>query len=161
ELAASMTIKQSVVERNYRVGVSIFGADVTMDTTVVRDTKTAMDGVGVGVFIDFSDETSTRGNATIRSSLIEGNLLNGVAVLQSDATIEATVVRDTQIGVSCGEGVNIFHGLLPGGRSSLTVRSSLVEDIRGLGFAAVFSDVLIESTVVRGTLVDSLGHFGF
>jgi hypothetical protein len=160
-LHASMTIKQAVIERNHGQGVLVAGADVTIEATVVRDTEVDMAGVGAGVVIGIDEQTSTRGTATIRSSLIEGSTIAGVAVLQSDATIESTLIRDTQEGGGYAGSGLIVGDDVSSGRSSLTVRSSLVENTRGLGISAVFSDLLIESTVVRGTLALLDGHGGY
>jgi hypothetical protein len=161
---ASMTIKQAVIERNHGYGVLVASADVTIEATVVRDTEVDMTQFGVGVYIVHDDQTSTRGTATIRSSLIEGSTVVGVGVIGSDATIESTLIRDTQQGPLqglFGTGLFVAGELSLGVRSSLTMRSSLVENTRGLGIVAAFSDALIESTVVRGTLALPDGSSGF
>jgi hypothetical protein len=158
---ASMTIKQAVIERNHGEGVFVVGADVTVEATVVRDTEVDMTQFGLGVLIQSDDQTSTRGTATIRSSLIEGNIAAGVGLDCSDATIESTLIRDTLPGPVLGKGLTVQCDVPMGERSSLTMRSSLVENTHGVGIGVEVSDALIDSTVVRGTLARPDGSWGF
>ena len=85
---------------------------------------------------------------TLRTSLVEQNHGVGVLVQGSQATIESTVVRDTQPrsdGTS-GNGIWVQESPSTPGRASLWLRTSLVERNHDTGVFVSGSDATVEST---------------
>ncbi|MGK3987316.1 right-handed parallel beta-helix repeat-containing protein [Sorangium sp. So ce136] len=149
---ANVTLFSSLVERNHNIGVLVSGSDATIESTVVRDTQPDADGTSGGGIAIYEDiDTQERARTTVRTSVVERNGDVGVLIAGSDATIEATVVRDTQPRKSDGRaGVGIAvqnHSA----RASVTLRTSLIEQNHHAGMSLTGSDVMIEATVVRET----------
>ncbi|WP_437323218.1 right-handed parallel beta-helix repeat-containing protein [Sorangium sp. So ce381] len=149
---ANVTLHTSLVEENRELGVFVGGSDATIESTVVRHTQPINDGT-FGRGIEIQDDTSTneRSNVTIRTSLLERNHDAGVFISGSDATFEATVVRDTQpLGDgSSGLGIEIRLDPDTNERANVTLRSSIVEQNHDVGVLVSGSDATIETTVIR------------
>lgn len=153
---ATATVRGSVVEGNREMGIVVDGSDVTIEGTVVRSTLPLASDQHYGRGIDIQDSppTHTRASVTVRGSAVESNRDVGVAVIGSDATIEATVVRGTQPLASdqrLGIGIVAQGDLSTRAHASVTVRACLIEENRDVGVAVVGSDATIEATIVRGT----------
>ncbi|KYF52068.1 hypothetical protein BE08_21325, partial [Sorangium cellulosum] len=157
---AKATLRAVHLSRNHEVGVLVAGSDATIEATVVRDTQANRDGSG-GYGVAIQHERG-RSEVTIRASSVESNREFGVSVHASDATIEATVVRDTRSNRegAFGRGIGISDDLDTGERSKVTLRSSLVDENHDLGVLVSGSDATIEATIVRGTRPSSEGGLG-
>ncbi len=151
---ARLTVRSSLVERARGAGILSYGAEVTVEATVVRDTRTSdggRSGRGIDIEEDLSDDTQ-RAKATIRSCVIEGSSDVGVAVFDSDVTIESTVVRDTT-GDDFGEdgfGIALLNQPSRGG-ANVSIHASLIERNHQMGVVVFGSDLSVASTIVRGT----------
>ncbi|WP_437801820.1 right-handed parallel beta-helix repeat-containing protein [Sorangium sp. So ce693] len=151
---ASVTVRASLVEQNHDVGVFVEASDATIESTVVRSTQPSADGTGGrGIGVQENSDTGERAGVIVRASLVEQNHEMGVFVSGSDTTIESTVVRATQpsVGRTFGRGIHVQDNPDTGGRASVTVHASLVEQNHEVGVFVVGSDATIESTVVRAT----------
>ncbi|WP_437985178.1 right-handed parallel beta-helix repeat-containing protein [Sorangium sp. So ce117] len=159
---ASVTVRASLVEQNHRMGVSVNGSDATIEASVVRATQPSADGTGYGIFVQDNDDTGERASVTVRASLVEQNHYEGVSVLGSDATIDASVVRATQPSPdgTGGYGIGVQDNDDTGERGSVTVRASLVEQNHATGVYVIGSDATIEATVVRATQPSADGRSG-
>ncbi|KYF72885.1 hypothetical protein BE17_47975 [Sorangium cellulosum] len=160
---AKVTLQRSHVERNHGFGVFVVGSDATVDATVVRSTQPDVDGTGgVGILAAMDPATRERAALTLRSSLLDQNHNNGVNVLAADAEIEATVVRATQprSDGSFGRGISISKFVDLEGRSTASIRGSLVEQNHDVGVMVIGGDTTIEGTVVRATRSKRDGTFG-
>ncbi|WP_437985175.1 right-handed parallel beta-helix repeat-containing protein [Sorangium sp. So ce117] len=160
---ASVTVRASLVEQNHDAGVAVIGSEATIESTVVRGTPLNADGTGAwGIVIHDDPDTGERGSVTVRASLVEQNHDAGVAVIGSDATIEATVVRATQPSAdgTLGRGIVVQEDPDTGERGSVTVRASLVEQNHEAGVAVIGSDATIEASVVRATQPRADGNLG-
>ncbi|KYF76711.1 hypothetical protein BE11_44045 [Sorangium cellulosum] len=159
---ASVTIRASVLEQNHRSGVVADGSDVAIEGTVIRGTQPDIEGTtGFGVSIKSEPTTLERGEVTIRDSLLEHNHSNGVLVADSNATIDATIIRDTQStrdGAS-GRGIEVVV-LDTHERSKLTLRNSLLERNHDVGMLIASSDATVEATVVRDNQPTRIGYGG-
>ncbi|WP_437670759.1 hypothetical protein [Sorangium sp. So ce131] len=160
----ALSLRASLVERNHEAGVYIEGSEATVEASVVRDTQRRGDdhhGHGI-VTVATPDGPRTRGTLSLRASLLEQNHEAGVFVEESDASIDASVVRDTQPGAkgAAGYGVVAQDGSTTHDRATLAVRGSLVEQNRESGVLVFNSDATIDSTVVRGTQPRSDGTWG-
>lgn len=152
--AAGATITHCVIEENHTLGVQIAGAEVEVDSTLVRNnlenviTKESGDGFDIAD----DDEWHEPSKVGIHRSVIEQNLDTGVFVRASEATLDATVVRATKPRVSdseFGRGVELVAG--PAGRARVTLRQSLVHDNHEMGVMVTSSDLVVESAIVLET----------
>jgi hypothetical protein len=157
---AELTLRASLVEHAVGLGIRVSGETITIDASVVRGTQPAADGT-FGRGIQVVDASAHRGSLSITGSVVEGNMDHGIAIGGSDATIERTLVRDTAAATSEIFGNGIIAGDQGGFRSTLTLRTSVVERSHTVGVAVEGSDATIESTTVRDTLAEpSGGRFG-
>jgi hypothetical protein len=129
----------------------------------VRDTEPDTQGnFGRGIAIQAASGTGDPGRLTVHSSLVVRNHDVGLFVRGSEATIEATVVRDTLSSdpAEGGRAIGVQYDPPTGAPASTTVRSSLLERGSGGGMLVAGSDATLESTVVRNTLPAAHGMFG-
>jgi hypothetical protein len=166
---ARMTLRTSLLEQNYAGGVKVLGSDATIEASVVRATQPSSDGAADSVLAVGIGGDTGRATLTLRSSLVDQNHDVGVTVQCSDATIESTVVRDTQprsdgregFGVVAQDyGVMISGAPAAHGRAKLGLSASIVEKNHDVGVHVMGSDATIESTVVRDTQPNSDGTRG-
>src|SRR5262249_28963170 len=115
--APGVTVRRSVIEHNAQFGVAVTGSSVTLDGVVIRDTQPTSAGhFGRGVDVMEDMDIGTRATLSLSSSVIERNHDIGVQVHGSDATISATVVRDTtgRPDGLFGDGILVSDGAVVG-----------------------------------------------
>ena len=97
--APRLTLTSSVIERNLEYGVFAGGAEVTIETSVIRDTAATVLPAFTGAFGQGVHVQSRFGtipaSLSLAGSLLERNLEGGVVVVSAAAAVEATVVRET------------------------------------------------------------------
>lgn len=150
-----INVERSLVELATEIGAFLEGTVVTVDRSVIRGTRPIAGRSGRGISVQESHLTSAPSTLLLRSSVLEGNHEHGLFIGGSEATIEATLVRDTQptfAGQEAGRGIEAQASPLNGQRTSLVMRGSVVERSHEGGIVLHGSDALIESTVVRDTL---------
>jgi hypothetical protein len=158
-------IDGSVIERNHDLGILVSGSDVTMQTSVVRDTlpRPADGKFGRGLTIKQNPESGQRANATVATSVIDRNHDVGLFVWGADATLESVLVRGT-LGLAdpdwLGSAIQVQLFVETGARSFATIRASTVDDNAGLGIAIAGSDANVAETLVRNTHARADGAFG-
>lgn len=101
-VASSAEIRSSVIEGTREVGLFIAGADVTLESSVVREVRATDALFGDGVEL-VSSTLPTSG--TILRSLVESNDRAGIASFGAHARLEASVVRCNGIDL-VGEELN-------------------------------------------------------
>jgi len=142
--AADVKILRSVVERSTLVSVSVIGSRLSLDGSIVRDTRTRSDGAGGGVALKATPGSGPPPEIHIAGSVLERSRDFGVELLDCAATIERSVIRDVvpeDTAAATGAGLGIRGG-------ELTMLDSLVEDVRGAGLL-IAAPARIEGTIVR------------
>ncbi len=153
----SLHVEESLIAGNRAVGISVFGVDATVVSTVVRDTlpqDTDRTG-GIGISAQCHHEFGVCGNLLLESSLVAQNRDVGVFAAGVDTTVVSSVVRDTRPQESNLEfGRGISAQCYPYGEvcGTLHVEGSLVAGNRDVGIFAADVDATVVSTVVRDTL---------
>jgi hypothetical protein len=159
----AFTLRNSLIEQNHEIGVLVSDTTATMEATIVRGTlprtSDQTDGMGVWVFA-----VSSRPSLMLRDSLLQQNHKNALAVSGADATVDASVLRDTLPEASSqtgGRGMNVEGGCTassgdvvcdPALASRVTLRGSLVDNNHDVGLFISGSEATVETTVVRGTM---------
>ena len=160
---ATLVVRSSVVERNHEFGVFVASSDATIESTVVRDTQAQVSDGKYGLGIDlFPDDATQRASLTLRTSVIERNRSIGVYVGGSDATIESTVVRDTQPEASTdAAGYGMQVAVDKGQRPNVSLASSVLERNVEFGMLLDGGDATLTSSIVRDTGLDAqAGAYG-
>jgi hypothetical protein len=155
-------LRGSLLEGTREVGVFGSGVEAVVDGTVVRATQPQAGVAGRGVTMQSDDDAGVASMLTISASVVEGSHEVGVYVSGSQATLDAVLVRDTQVQPADGRfGRGIVIGESGGGMGSFTtIRSSVVERSHTTGIQIVGATATIEWTVVRDVMLADLNAFG-
>jgi len=147
-----VTVRGSLVEQCREFGIFVSGADAVVEATAVRDIQPAQasDKFGIGVNLKPADGTAERSSLQMTGATIERCVEDGILVASSDATVETASVRDVVQNAAgkLGRGVELA-GDPERGRSSLTLRWSLIERAVEIALLSAASDAVIEGTVIR------------
>ncbi|RLB63901.1 MAG: hypothetical protein DRI90_05855 [Deltaproteobacteria bacterium] len=158
------TVRGSLVERNIGEGVFVQASEATIEASVIRDSVSAGPGhLGRGINIQDSVDSGLPALVSVHTSVVERNSEDGLFVAGSEVTIESTVVRDTVVPPqsTSARALSIQHDVGATAPSIAVVRGSLLERSVEVGLFVTGSDVTIESTVVRSTMPDPSGTFGY
>jgi hypothetical protein len=155
---AALSMHGSVVERHRGVGVLVAGSLLTVESTVVRN---GIDGAS-GIDVIPYPTTLAPSELQVRGSMFDRNGTHALLISGCKATIESTVVRDTQLDQegTFGWGFAIQwdpDSLVP---STTTIHGSLIERNHMVGVFVSRSDAIITATVVRDTVPDGFGIGG-
>ncbi|MBI4706143.1 MAG: hypothetical protein HY744_34035 [Deltaproteobacteria bacterium] len=154
--SASVRLERVLVERVAAFGAeAMWGAELGIEQSVVRDTQPSGDIWGIGIEASADDGAERRSALRVRRSLVERNYQEGIRALASNVTVEDSLVRDTfpdQLEQMEGAGIVVTayeeHGAAIG---ELVVRRSAVESSHSCGICAIQADTTIEDTVVSDT----------
>jgi len=157
----TLALVSSIVEDSRSFGVLVVGSEATIESSIVRATQLqASDGtLGNGILVQHDPESGRRSTASIAGSVVDQSREAGLFVLNSDVKVDATRVSGTVPGASptFGDGILVLDDRVGGGRASLVLTSSLVEDNTSVGVVGAGADVTVEGTVVRGTRANAMG----
>lgn len=151
---SSLVLVGSLIDANRGAGVFAAGSDARVEASLIRNTLAQEDGL-FGVGIGARDYQGQRANLTVVASVIENNQSAGVWVAGSSASIETTVVRNTQPSAAKG---TFGYGICvqadnddPTQRGELTLSHSFVAQNSDTGVLVVTSDASVSSTLVQDT----------
>lgn len=150
---ANGVIRESTVVRQPQYGITVLGATAVVESTLVRDNVRDMQHE--------SGVDAQEADVTIRRSAILDHAHLGLTLEAASVLLESSVVRGVRPTTDAGDCVAV-RWLLDGNMapSSLTVRSSVIEDCVETGIAAVESSLVMENTIVRGVKSREDGLFG-
>jgi len=164
EDSASATVRSSILEKNHDIGLFVFGAEGSIEGTVVRDTLPRPGDLQFGRGIEADpviDPAIRRSKLTVDACRVERSTDFGIYVGASDATIEATVVDDTR-----PRAVNLWFGRGIGVESysdepaNVSITHSVVSRSRDYGIYVLDSAAVLESVLIQGTMARDDGKFG-
>ena len=153
-------LQGSLIERVHDVAVSVFGSDLTVDATAVRDTLPFTDqrhGLGlmaVSGSAGLADLTLTR-------STVERALKAGLAGQGATITVDATTfrqVRPEQLGGAFGRGLQVQS--LNADATELFMTRSLVQESIEVGVLGFDSPLHLDGVLVRDIAARADGMFG-
>jgi hypothetical protein len=160
---STLFLQRSLVDQNHNTGVIVDGSEATLEASVVRATQPDAEGrFGRGVSVRPQPTTGVPATLFLQRSLVEQNHEVGVFVDGSEATLEESVVRATQVNALGlgGRGVNAQWEPSTGASATLFLQRSLIEQSHEAGVFVIGSVATIASCVVRDTLPDAQGLFG-
>jgi hypothetical protein len=148
---AVLEVTGSVVEDNRDMGIASNGADVAVDTTLIRRMSVGVMGYGRAVQVGVEPVTLARGTLQLERSVIEDAVELGVAADGGDAVVRSSTVRRVETGGGLfARGIGAVDHV-EAGRCNLTVIGSLVDRAAEAGLTVTGCDARIEATVVRGS----------
>jgi len=153
---SELEVTDSLLTRNGSCGVGGVDSDMTIERSIVRDTRSDMTSVGgSGTAIHaatYGPKPSLR-KLALREVIVAGNRRLAVMLYDMDATLERTVVRDTRPNTrsECdGVGITAFNYWSTTG--TLTLTECQVSESRVAGVYLISSAAAIQRSVVRRTL---------
>jgi hypothetical protein len=154
-----------LVTENERAGVRLSAGDGTITRSIIRDARPGWGAgavAGYGVVAAYDRLLMRPSTLVLRQSLVAGNRTVGVSVTNSQATLEASVVRDTRVHAADGAG---GVGLWLGWEDYPVAPSASVEDclFANNQTSAVLvdgGDLTMKRTVARDSLPQANGHYG-
>lgn len=166
EVVATGDAPSAVAFSSGAVGAEVGGLAVTGDAYGVGASGT-VDAVVDRVWVHHTGApgiaavmTSARPCLAVRDSLVDQAGDMGVLVSGALLTLESTVVRDTQPAAGSqlfGRGLYIVLDEASGTPAQVVVRRSLIQGNREAGVAVLESSLVMDGTVVRGTLPPASG----
>jgi len=156
DLSDAFTLRDSLVNENRGLGFSAYSSIAALERVVVRGTRErASDNKsGKGIQASISSGQNRASQLVVRDSLVTGNRTAGVGVYSSTATLERTVVRDTNEQAADNQfGQGIIAAIATGQTrpAEVTVRDCLISRNRSAGVTLYSSRATLERTVVRST----------
>ncbi len=155
-----VTLRSTVVEQSYEIGVMVAGSEATLEAIVVRDTAPAEatgDG-GHGIQLQANFTTAQEGSATIRWSLVEASHGAGLLIGAAHGTIESTLIRSTQANPNdqlYGDGVLVTaFGL----EASGTVTHSVVASSARAGVSGFGANIALRQSAIDCNVIDLAGE---
>ena len=174
DTSTNVAVIQSLIERNSQWGLGALGANITMDSTIVRDTSPGPPNAsgylpdGYGIFV--GGEKDKPGTLSIRSSAFERNHRGGIFIEDTHASIKWTTVRETLPTIDTvtddnGKEVEALFGIGLIAQSEdedTTLQLSESTFIHNVDSAVSISNsqAQIDSIVARGTSPGGVGKVG-
>jgi hypothetical protein len=149
---ARATIERVLIERSVEHGVLVYGSELTLGDTVIRDIASRMGKQGSGISIEEDHEKALSSTATIRRVLVERAHDVGVVALGSTASIAGSIIRGTRARPSdlgAGMGVASMRHPKTMKPSSVTISGSFIEDNTHANVYVFGSSVAIDRTVLQ------------
>jgi len=128
------------------------GASVTLESSVIRDTRPPDKIGGTGVRVLGDPFTALAAPVTIKNCLIERSSLAGIDAEGAALTIEGSVVRETHPesgSTALGAGINLRTDVDSKIASSFSMTDTLVEDHAVFGVSLVRVTGRIERSTIR------------
>ena len=153
---SELNLLDSIVTGNRTAGIDLYSSKATVERSVVRDTlEDASDnGSGLGIQASVQAGLSRGSELILRDSLLARNRYSGIGLYSSKATLQRSVVRDTEAQASDKKsGVGIVASILVGqsNGSEVTLRDSTVSGNRAGGIRLYSSKATLVDSVVRDT----------
>jgi hypothetical protein len=156
EQRATMAARGIRVERTHEVAIGAIGAVLTLESAYVADVAwrdTDME-LGRGINIQVEQLMLTSPVADIRNVVLERASDHGIMIVEGQATIEGAHVVDTRFAGNgiLGRGIGVQGYQWSAVRGEAHISRSLVEGAHVAGIFMAGADVVVENTILRGTL---------
>jgi hypothetical protein len=160
---STVTVRSTVFQRNGDIEVTCTGCDLMMEATTLRDTRPMASDMTAGRCFSTLDRAG-RPNVTLRECVLTRCNDAGVVVDGGDVLLESVLIRGIASQVSdlgSGRGLSLQYGVETPQRGNLTLRWSVIEDVREFGVTCIGSDLRVEGSVVRNVKpLESNPQFG-
>lgn len=158
---ASVQLDASVVERNHGFGIFAMGSEAHITGVIVRDTQPRGSDQRAGRGINIQDDPGSgiRSNAEVRGSLVVNSRDGGIVLVDSDAVVDATIVRATEAQLSDGAfGDGVLVAVETGADTLMVLTRSQIERSARAGVAAFGATIDMGATLVDCNAIDLNGE---
>lgn len=148
----SLTLSDSLLERNHNQAIFVADSDITVERAVIRQTQAQTSNSKWGAAIYLGGVEGQRCTLKLSDSFIDQNHTAGVFNFGSDATIERTVIQNTQAQPDDqAGGIGIVVQNMGNERATLTLTDSVLEQNLDAGLFIYTSDATVSGTIIRDT----------
>lgn len=152
----SLVLRSSKVARSRELGIFVAGAEATIESTLVTDTRAGDASPGFGIGIAAVEAGGRRSTAALRWSEVDASLQAGVLVTASDAVIDSSWIHDTHDAAgTLGDGVTIAA---MNGDASATLTRCLLERSDRAGVASFGGKATVVATRLECNAIDLDGE---
>jgi hypothetical protein len=159
---ATALVSNSAFVANEGSGLFVAGAVVTVDGSLVRETRETKDvQSGEGIVALTSDVLKKRPTLVVRDSLIESAHHAGVTAISGETTVERSVVRDILASADGRYGFGVVA--YPDGAEAhptVVLRHALVERVHDAGVWSLGSEVVVDASLIRDLVQRKGGSYG-
>jgi len=153
---SELVIKDSLVSGNRNVGISVFSSKVSLDRSVVCDTKELAynNTTGFGIYLGVDSRLKLPSNLTLKNSALKNNTTFGLYASGSIATIENSVISDTRpqpYDSRFGGGIEAVYSKHNSKGSTISLKESLVASNYDTGVGLWGSSGTLEKSIIRDT----------
>jgi hypothetical protein len=152
---SSVTVRQSLIERNAEVGVFVMGSAVTLESVLLRDMQPRPDDdLGVGVDVEVSPQTGVRGTLEVRDSVIRDVFVAGAMAYGGDLMVVHSLVDGVEPSGAFGDfgdGVAVV-GL--GAPATGALSGSRIANVARAGAANFGADFTVERSNIECAAID-------
>lgn len=158
-----VTIVDTLLARNREAALVVEGSDVDLDGVTIRDTSANdLGDYGIGIQVQSHAASGARPVVDVARSVVAASRGAGISIVGGDATIDATVVRDTALDAD-GLGIGVSIAADPafeGAGSLVTIDHSLLDNNVASGVLVSGSMLSFRSSAIRATQLAATGGHG-
>lgn len=154
-IRTSGIVEGSLIEDSFEMGVFAGGSDLHIEGTLIRNTQPAAAdaSLGRGVAAEAGLTTLAAASLTVEACVIEEHHELGVFISGATASIHGTLIQNidgARAAAIPGRGVSLQNDA-EAARSSLSMDSSVVSDVAGIGIFCDASDLVLEGNEISAT----------
>jgi hypothetical protein len=161
---AKLTVRNSVVARSGRNGVVALASELTLERSLVRDTRTSESGNTEGMGVLAMSMAGVRPVLKLSRCLVERSHRGGIGAAGADVTLDLTVVRDTAPDAASGDygaGVALEPNPSDGQTARGTIRRSIIAGngptfLAGAGLWGNAATIEVTDTVLSGNRMEGV-----
>jgi len=160
-------VSRSLIERVRASGIGGFGAEVTLERSVLRDVspRAGVAETGDGILMRPEKSGTVVGSLTVRESVIERSRLSGITLSGVPGTIEMSVVRDVATIATRTYGLGVYSGGDPptgNPAARLELTNVVIERTHSVGLEVDGGDTKLASVTIRDVAAEpASGNFGY
>jgi hypothetical protein len=146
-------ISESTIDGAFVNGVELQGVEAEFVSSILRNVDPRPDGTsGIGITAWDSENNGDRTSLALRGCRVERTHQGGVAIGGSDATIEDTLILDTQpreLDGGLGVGLSVLLSLASMVPSTATIERTVIDGAHGGALGIAGSDATLTDVLVR------------
>ncbi|RLB57816.1 MAG: hypothetical protein DRI90_17535 [Deltaproteobacteria bacterium] len=154
---AQVVVRGTLIEGASDIAVLVWDSDLTVERTIIRDTKpSALDqSFGVGMYAYSDLPALPRAQATVRGSIIEGSRMAAFMSLGGDVTLDGVVLDATEVDLGFdryGDGLVVSrNGSIPASAevTHTLIRQSVRVGISNFGATVTLSNSVLECNAIH------------
>lgn len=159
---SNVTVRRTLLDNNRNAGIFFERSDAVLEGVAIRNTLAAPKGnIDTALQIQYGWGQGKASDVTVRGCLVDGVDGIGIGIVNSQASIEGTLVRGARpTPRRSGLGIGLIKFTNMDIPVNATINTSIIEDNVGFGFAVEAATANIEHSIIRRTQPTENGTSG-